>query len=105
TVIGTPAYMAPEQLQTHRTIDFRLSDVYSLGAVLYFLLTGRAPFVGPTSFDVMIQLKDREPVHPLRINKQVDRELDTICMRALAKLPEQRYSSASEFADDLSRWM
>lgn len=105
TVIGTPAYMAPEQLQTHRSIDFRLSDVYSLGAVLYFLLTGRAPFVGPTSFDIMIQLKDREPVRPLRINKQVDPELDAICMRALAKVPEQRYSSALEFAEDLSRWM
>ena len=105
TVIGTPAYMAPEQLQTHRTIDFRLSDVYSLGAVLYFLLTGRAPFVGQTSFDVLIQLKDREPVRPVRINKQVDRELDTICMRALAKAPEQRYTSALEFAEDLNRWM
>ena len=104
-ILGTPTYMAPEQLQIHRSIDFRLSDVYSLGAVLYFLLTGRAPFVGQTSFDVMIQLKDREPVRPLRINKQVDRELDTICMRALAKAPEQRYTSALEFAEDLNRWM
>jgi len=104
-IIGTPSYMAPEQLQIHRSIDFRLSDVYSLGAVLYFLLTGRAPFVGQTSFDVMIQLKDREPVRPLRINKQIDRELDTICMRALAKAPEQRYTSALEFAQDLTRWM
>ena len=104
-VIGTPAYMAPEQLHTHRSVDFRLSDIYSLGAVLYFLLTGRSPFIGENSFDIMIQLKDREPVRPSRINKHIDRELDAICMRALAKKPEQRYSSASEFAEDLNRWM
>jgi serine/threonine-protein kinase len=103
--IGTPAYMAPEQIQLHRNNDYRLSDIYSLGAVLYFLLVGRPPFVGPTSFDVMLQLKDRQPTSPSRLNRRVDRELDAICLRAMEKDPLQRYPSAEAFGNDLAVWL
>ena len=104
-ILGTPSYMAPEQIQHHHDHDLRLSDIYSLGAVLYHLLVGRPPFVGPTSFDIMLQLKDRQPVRPSRLNRQVDRELDTICLRALEKTPIERYSTAAEFARDLESWI
>lgn len=103
--VGTPTYMAPEQLELNRQIDFRIADVYSLGAVLYYLLVGRPPFVGPTSFDVMIQLKDRQPVSPSRLNRKVDRELDTICHRAMEKTSTDRYRSAAEFGRDLASWL
>lgn len=104
-MLGTPSYMAPEQIQHHHDHDLRLSDIYSLGAVLYHLLVGRPPFVGPTSFDIMLQLKDRQPVRPSRLNRQVDRELDTICLRAMEKIPSERYATAAEFGRDLERWI
>ena len=104
-MLGTPSYMAPEQIQYHHDHDLRLSDIYSLGVVFYHLLVGRPPFVGPTSFDIMLQLKDRQPVRPSRLNRQVDRELDTICLRALEKIPSERYSTAAEFARDLESWI
>ena len=104
-MLGTPSYMAPEQIQYHHDHDLRLSDIYSLGAVLYHLLVGRPPFVGPTSFDIMLQLKDRQPVRPSRLNRQVDRELDTICLRAMEKIPSERYATAAEFGRDLERWI
>jgi serine/threonine-protein kinase len=104
-MLGTPSYMAPEQIQYHHDHDLRLSDIYSLGAVFYYLLVGRPPFVGPTNFDIMLQLKDRQPVRPSRLNRQVDRELDTICLRAMEKNPSERYATAAEFGQDLERWI
>lgn len=104
-ILGTPSYMAPEQIQYHQDHDLRLSDIYSLGAVFYYLLVGRPPFVGPTNFDIMLQLKDRQAVHPSRLNRQVDRELDTICLRALEKIPSERYATAAEFGRDLEHWI
>jgi serine/threonine-protein kinase len=104
-MLGTPSYMAPEQIQYHQDHDLRLSDIYSLGAVFYYLLVGRPPFVGPTNFDIMLQLKDRQPVRPSRLNRQVDRELDTICLRAMEKIPSERYATAAEFGRDLERWI
>jgi serine/threonine-protein kinase len=104
-MLGTPSYMAPEQIQYHQDHDLRLSDIYSLGAVFYYLLVGRPPFVGPTNFDIMLQLKDRQPVRPSRLNRQVDRELDTICLRAMEKIPRERYATAAEFGQDLERWI
>jgi serine/threonine-protein kinase len=104
-MLGTPSYMAPEQIQYHQDHDLRLSDIYSLGAVFYYLLVGRPPFVGPTNFDIMLQLKDRQPVRPSRLNRQVDRELDTICLRAMEKIPSERYTTAAEFGQDLERWI
>ncbi|MFZ4470338.1 MAG: protein kinase domain-containing protein [Pirellula sp.] len=104
-MLGTPSYMAPEQIQYHQDHDLRLSDIYSLGAVFYYLLVGRPPFVGPTNFDIMLQLKDRQPVRPSRLNRQVDCELDTICLRAMEKIPSERYTTAAEFGRDLERWI
>lgn len=104
-IIGTPAYMAPEQIRFNRLNDLFRSDIYSLGAVMYFLLVGRAPFVGQTAFDIMLQVKDREPVRPSRIQRGLDRELDAICMRAMEKSPEGRYPTAAEFGEDLTRWL
>jgi serine/threonine-protein kinase len=104
-MLGTPSYMAPEQIQYHHDHDLRLSDIYSLGAVFYYLLVGRPPFVGPTNFDIMLQLKDRQPVCPSRLNRQVDLELDTICLRAMEKIPSERYTTAAEFGQDLERWI
>lgn len=104
-MLGTPSYMAPEQIQYHQDHDLRLSDIYSLGAVFYYLLVGRPPFVGPTNFDIMLQLKDRQPVRPSRLNRKVDRELDTICLRAMEKIPSERYMTAAEFGRDLERWI
>jgi len=104
-MLGTPSYMAPEQIQYHQDHDLRLSDIYSLGAVFYYLLVGRPPFVGPTNFDIMLQLKDRQPVRPSRLNRKVDRELDTICLRAMEKIPSERYTTAAEFGRDLERWI
>jgi len=104
SALGTPAYMAPEQIQTTRNVDALASDIYSLGGVLYFLLSGRAPFAG-TTFDILLQAKDREPTPPSRCNHEVDRELDAICARAMEKNPKQRYQSMGEFGDDLGRWI
>ncbi len=104
-MLGTPSYMAPEQIQYHQDHDLRLADIYSLGAVFYYLLVGRPPFVGPTNFDIMLQLKDRQPVRPSRLNRQVDRELDTVCLRAMEKIPSERYTTAAELGRDLERWI
>ena len=104
STLGTPAYMAPEQIQTTKNVDALASDIYSLGGVLYFLLSGRAPFAG-TTFDILLQAKDREPTPPSLCNHEVDRELDAICARAMEKNPKQRYQSMGELGDDLGRWI
>ena len=100
---GTPAYMSPEQSQANGAVDAR-SDVYSLGATLYYVLTGQAPFQG-SSIAVLKQAAEVEPLRPRQLNESVSRDLETICNKALSKLPEFRYSSASEMADDLQRFV
>ncbi|MFM8584559.1 MAG: serine/threonine-protein kinase, partial [Planctomycetaceae bacterium] len=98
---GTPAYMSPEQIRAegHR-IDGR-SDIFSLGVVLYELLTGRRPFKGSSFSELRREITQRDPRPPRQINLAVDRELERICLKALAKLPSDRYSTAYDFADDL----
>jgi WD40 repeat protein/serine/threonine protein kinase len=102
-VVGTPAYMSPEQITSPSRIDPR-SDIYSLGVVLYESLTGMLPFRG-LSHLVLHQVIHDEP-RPLReLNDGISRDLETICLKCLAKEPARRYASAQSLADDLARWL
>ncbi|HEY3787737.1 MAG TPA: serine/threonine-protein kinase, partial [Urbifossiella sp.] len=102
-LLGTPAYMSPEQVQAPGRIDPR-TDVYGLGATLYELLTGAEPFHGPIE-QILRQVIDDEPVQPRRLNPSIPRDLETICLKAMAKDPAARYPSAADCRDDLIRWL
>ncbi len=101
-VLGSPGYSAPEQA-LGGTADAR-TDVYGLGALLYHLLTARPPFQGPTIDAIVLQLRESDPLAPRRLNPEVPRDLETICLRCLRKDPAQRYATAREVADDLARF-
>ncbi|HTG50662.1 MAG TPA: serine/threonine-protein kinase, partial [Gemmatimonadales bacterium] len=104
-LLGTPAYMSPEQVAAGRaSVDHR-TDIYSLGAVLYEMLTFRRPFDGATREEVMGAILAKEPRAPRRVNRRLPVDLETICLKAMEKDPARRYRSAAEMATDLRRYL
>jgi tetratricopeptide (TPR) repeat protein len=104
-IIGTPSYMSPEQAAGKTRAIGPLTDVYSLGAILYALITGVPPFHGDSKWNTVQQVVSQDPVTPSRLQPRVHRDLETVCLKALAKDPARRYGSALELAEDLARFL
>jgi hypothetical protein len=94
--------MAPEQAEGEKIGP--AADIYSLGAILYHLLVGKPPFQAPTPFELLVKLKQEEPIPPQKMDRRIDRELSIICLKCLDKDPRRRYGSAAALSDDLQRW-
>ena len=105
TVIGTPDYMSPEQARGERDkVDAR-SDIFSLGATLYYSLTGASPFKDSDLYQVLNRVINKDPLLPTKTANNFHRDLETICMKCLEKEPARRYQTAGELADDLKRFL
>jgi tetratricopeptide (TPR) repeat protein len=104
-IMGTPGYLAPEQAGGPTRAVGPATDVYALGAIFYELLTGRPPFVADSLLDTLEQVRSAEPVPPSRLHPKLPRDLETVCLKALAKEPGSRYPTAAALASDLERFM
>lgn len=104
-VLGSPNFMPPEQAGTARGKIGRQSDVYGLGAILYYLITARPPFHAGSLPGIISQVLHSEPIDPRSLNPSVPRDLETICTKCLQKEPSHRYHSAQELADELARFL
>ncbi|QDU80879.1 Serine/threonine-protein kinase PrkC [Polystyrenella longa] len=104
-VLGTPGYLAPEQAAGNRKSLDETTDVYGLGAVLYAMLTGVAPFQGANSLEVLMRVLEQEPVQPRLLNPEIDRDLELILLKCLQKPQELRYQSARELEADLKAYL
>jgi serine/threonine protein kinase len=104
-ILGTPSYMAPEQAAGRRGETGPTTDVYSLGAILYQMLTGRPPFQAATPFDTVMLVLEQDPLPPRLLNPQADPDLEMIALKCLQKPQELRYSTAAKLADDLDAYL
>ncbi len=104
-MIGTPVYMAPEQVCSGREPVRTTTDVYGLGAIMYELLAGKPPFAGDSFVEILRQVEAVPPVSPRRINPAVPADIEAICLKCLEKQPSRRYSSAADLAADLQRFV
>ena len=103
-LLGTPGFMPPEQIARDRGPVGASSDVYGLGATLYYLLTGRAPFVGENKMDIVAQVERELPDRPRRLRPEIPMALEAVTLKCLEKNPANRYSNAAELADELDRF-
>ena len=105
TTIGTVGYLPPEQVRIAKEGVSTAADVYGLGGILYAILTGKPPFRGKDRGETLHQVLEDLPTPPRHLNPRVDRALEAVCLKCLAKLPANRYASAEALAEDLERWL
>ena len=104
-LLGTPAYMAPEQARGDHDVIDRRSDIYGLGAILYETLTGQPPFLAPKTSEIFRKVCQEEPTRPRQIVPAIAPALEAVCLKAMSKEPQQRYASATELAHEVRRWL